>query len=177
MRPIVELVIGVLLISGSVTYGLWTIIRVLQLRQDIYDLRDFLFDEAQKIGALGDPAYRDLRNTLNGLARIADRVSVPATVYLFLQDPPSGSAASARRESSREDVERLVQSVYTRLTNRLARYLFLETAAGWMILLSLVFALLPLVLSRALFKPFFAKTRQQAQSMVRAKLPSLVATS
>lgn len=180
MNPVLQLVIGVVLVSGAITYSLWIVVRVLLLRQDLYDLRDHLFDEAAKIGALKDPAYRDLRNTLNGLARIADRVNIPTAVSIAIQEPPRrGDTPTGRPESPREDVQHLVDVVYDRLSQRLLRYLLLETAPGWVLLLAFLVALLPLGLAMAVSRALANQLRSQGirriSCLVRTRLPEVVA--
>lgn len=135
MNPIAQYFIGIALVSFGLCYAAWIRIRPLRLRQDIYDLRDELFDEALAAGALTDPGYRQLRLQLNSWARSAAMISFPSLVYLLVtldDDLPTPIP------SERPEVQAILERTYDRLARRLIRYVAFETLPGLIVLATLV---------------------------------------
>jgi hypothetical protein len=65
-----------LLVLWVLAFGCWRPYRADQLRQELFGLRDQLFDYAAGGGVSFDhPAYTRLRTTLNGMIRFAHRVT------------------------------------------------------------------------------------------------------
>ncbi|MCK6631934.1 MAG: hypothetical protein L6Q31_06115 [Fimbriimonadaceae bacterium] len=131
------LIIGTVLVSGALTYALWVKVRVMCLRQDIYDARDWLFDLASKEGALQDPAYVDFRERLNVLARTAQVISFPLMAYALEHvDRTPGKMPEAENRKIQGAVDKITED----LGRRIQRYLFWETAAGWVLMIAYGFA-------------------------------------
>lgn len=80
------------LVSGASLAGLWVLsfwgyrkYRIDKFRQELFALRDSLFDEALE-GSLSfeDDAYRALRQTMNGYIRFGHRLNLLTTVLFAL---------------------------------------------------------------------------------------------
>lgn len=124
------LVFGVLLISGALTYAWWIRVRVVCLRQDIYDLRDELFDIALKLRALDDPGYKATRAHLNGLARSAEVISVPLAIYASTLETEAAAHRGHSFRSADPALQSSIDDVHDRCARRLVRFLFWETLSG-----------------------------------------------
>jgi hypothetical protein len=84
--------VSLLFIVGIIFFAYQTY-RVDKLRQDLFAIRDQLFDEALdgKIN-FDDDAYRISRQLINGMIRFAHRLSIPNMFAFALLMPRSGSA-------------------------------------------------------------------------------------
>jgi|GEM_PF-5065808 len=127
-----QIYLGALLLSAVVAAAWWTRIRQMWLRQDIYDLRDELFDTMAKAGTLDDPAYRSARSHLNYVAQCAGDLSLPVFLYLL----HAGVKGKAIESSENEFVQRTVQETIENCATRIVRFLVLETGAGLLMSLS-----------------------------------------
>jgi hypothetical protein len=121
--------IGSSLVTFGVTYGLWGIVRVIRLRQDIFDKRDALFDVATELGAHDDPAYQEAREHLNSLAHLAKVISWQV---VFNADVPKRKDAPLRAQNPK--MQEAIDSVFDWSAYRIFRYLLKETLTGWVIL-------------------------------------------
>ena len=118
--------IGMMLVSLAITHAWWARVRIILLRQDLFDLRDELFSVALRLECFDDEAYRDARNHLNSVARIADTISVPLLSYLSCGPVPE-------RERPRSDIPELQVAIEQTLENcalRIQRYLLRQTFTG-----------------------------------------------
>lgn len=160
VEEVIWLIIGTFLVSGGLTYACWVRLRVMFLRQDIYDARDRLFDLAADEGALSDPGYVAFRERLNILARTADAISFPLIVYALAttQYPPA-----AIPESSNHKIRDEIEKITIELGGRIQRYLYWETAAGWVLVV---------VLGLVQLKEFAEdQSRKGAVAWVRSDMP------
>src|SRR6056297_2477608 len=66
-------------ITGLISVGLylaWRQLRVVFLRQDLFAIRDHLWDRAKKSDGFSDPAYREAREALNGVILYAHKLDL-----------------------------------------------------------------------------------------------------
>jgi len=84
LSTIVQTTIG-LLVFGLICFWLWPGVRVDSFRQNLFALRDDLFDYAAS-GQISfqHPAYRLLRQSMNGFIRYAHRIGVFQIVMTVL---------------------------------------------------------------------------------------------
>src|SRR5438105_14932017 len=71
-------------LSACITYAWWTVVRVIRLRQDLFEIRDELFDDVAGIGQLCHPAYKHARDQFNGILHLAEMLCIPTTLFLFI---------------------------------------------------------------------------------------------
>ena len=120
------LTFGVLLISFVTTHAWWSIVRVVRLRQDVFDIRDHLFDVAHETNTFSDPAYRDARHHLNSIARIAESINLYMLGYLL-------HANVEHRERPQSDnlvLRKAIDASLEACTERIKNYLLRETFTG-----------------------------------------------
>jgi hypothetical protein len=121
--------LGVLLVSCGLGYAWFVAFRVVRLRQDLFDVRDWLFDRATILeGGLADPAYKQAREHLNAMANIADSLSIPVVMYCWSRfDGESFDWIKTENASLQRDIDAAVD----RAAERIFRYLERETFRGW----------------------------------------------
>lgn len=123
-------------ISLTLSYAFWVRVRVLRLQQDIYDIRDELFDEACRLEAHDDPAYCQTRQFLNGLAGSAADLSVPAMIYLVSQSP-SPPLGDWKPTTNNAELQVAIDKSIHASARRIVFYLSHETLTGvaiWMLI-------------------------------------------
>lgn len=125
----VWLTFGMLLVSSAIAYAWWCHVRVIALRQDLFDIRDDMWDAARELGCFNDPAYQSTRDHLNGVATHARSFTVPVLAFVLANRPPGGYPRPARSEN--QDVQRIIDRALTRSSARLASYLVNESLTGW----------------------------------------------
>lgn len=124
------LVFGVTLISFVTTHAWWSVVRVVRLRQDVFDIRDRLFDAAADTTAFDDPAYRDARHHLNSVARIADTISISNLGFLL----HANFGQRDRPVSTNTALQEAIDASLERCTERILTYLLRETFTGLVVL-------------------------------------------
>jgi hypothetical protein len=85
MTDYIQLFIGTLLLTLLSLYVAWTKFRVLKLRQQLFDTRNLLWDEARRLNCLNDPAYSEVREVLNAMICTAHRVDLAVVLHLMSQ--------------------------------------------------------------------------------------------
>lgn len=114
------------LLGAVTTYALWIRVRVLLLRQDLFAIRDALFDRIVKLGKLDDPAYRHARDEINGVIRIAAGLSVSTIGYAITCKAKGTPTPTSEDEAVRE----AVRDAKSKAATRLGKYLLRETLGG-----------------------------------------------
>ena len=118
--------VGILLVSLSLTYAWWTKVRVICLRQDIYDIRDELFDRALKLDGLSDPAYKQARERLNASASVADVFSLITLAKMKSMDISVDDAFC----STNKELQDAIDESLRKCSIRICRFLLRETLSG-----------------------------------------------
>lgn len=132
---------GLVLLSCAITYAWWVKVRVLRLRDDLFSIRDRLFDAAESAQAFDDPAYRYARNSINSTIRLAGTLSVPTAIYLFIKVDLRG--ISSRPVSGNESLQASITEALEERDGRVAKYLARETFSGRLFSLIALLYLLP----------------------------------
>lgn len=68
-------------LSLVISYLMWCRIRLWSYRQDLFAIRDELWDAMRAKGTLDLPEHRDLRDAINSLVRLAPYLSLPTIAY------------------------------------------------------------------------------------------------
>lgn len=121
-------ILGTAITSLALSFAWWCKVRVVDLRQDLFDIRDEMWDRAHEIGALDDTAYRAAREHLNSLARHAHEFNIPVLAYLLASEPDGGYPKYPK--SDRQDVQEIVDSAIDASSTTLVHYLLRKTLAG-----------------------------------------------
>src|SRR5208337_596404 len=123
MRPEIQVVVFSVLLSSALCYAWWVRFRVWMLRQDIFNIRDELWDSMRLSGELDDPSHREMRDALNALIRLAPLLSV-LTILEVLTDETYAAVLT------RKDLGVAVQNARHLTVIRVTRYVFFETFSG-----------------------------------------------
>ena len=115
--------------SSGFAYLWWVKVREMRLRQNIFAIRDDLFDAAVANGWLDDPGYRAFRAHLNSLLQFAHHLSVPALIHLSsvpLPDEPFPKSANKR-------IQKAIDQATHDVTTRIVHFVRFETAIGLLV--------------------------------------------
>jgi hypothetical protein len=124
MNPVAQLIIGCLVLSAGVSYMLWLWVRIWWLREDLFQIRDDLWDAMYAKGQLDHPTHRAARLRINGVIRAAYLLG-PITVTIM--------AASNLRDSGNDwldDAPPEVLEAVTKVTGRLGKYIAYQNLTG-----------------------------------------------
>lgn len=106
--------------AGVLFFWLYRWHRIDIFRQEMFYLRDALFDDAMNgLVPFSHPAYRELRVAMNGYIRFAHTLSVP---QLLLMLRLQSLAAQPERETLSEVLARATQSLDPQTKARLGEY-------------------------------------------------------
>jgi hypothetical protein len=151
MNPEFQLLLGVVMLSSGISYACWVKFRVWRLRQDLFSIRDELWDRMRACGDLGEPGHRALREFINSLIRVAPWISPFTVLRAIVEEIPPDSSLTD------EESVKLVTDVKKKVIARVATYLFFETLTGWFVLFFLVPSFLLAMLSIKALQPFLIK--------------------
>ncbi len=78
----------VLLLTLVISYIGWSKLRIRFLRQELYGVRERLWEQASEFHAFDDVGYRDVRDQLHVLIAIAHKINLPMIIYtrLLIED-------------------------------------------------------------------------------------------
>jgi hypothetical protein len=136
MNPFLRISLACFGISLVVTYLWWVKIRVWRLRQDLFVIRDELWDAMRIDGSFSDPEYREFREGMNAVIRLAPVLSILTVIGIVLNRDefrPFGSHIARKAP-----IAKARALAFSRITT----YLLFETLTGLVIVgLALVFGL------------------------------------
>src|SRR4051812_11981716 len=92
-------------LSLVVSYFLWTWLRLWAYRQDLFAIRDDLWDRMHATGQLDSDEHRDLRDAINALIRLAPYLSLPTVVFAIFH-PRESLSPIFHSATSHEDLDR-----------------------------------------------------------------------
>ncbi len=115
-------------------------------RSDLFAVRDELFLDAARRGVgFQDPAYTDLRNSINGLIRFAHQFHLTSIVLIVLftrNDPEQKSALDAISGIADPERKAYYLDIYHRVARRALRYLLVEGSQAMIIIPAIAFYVL-----------------------------------
>lgn len=130
----IRLIIGTMGISLIVSYLMWVQIRVYRLRQDIYDIRDQLFDTANLLDCFDDEAYKSARGYLNALTSLAPHLSVALLAHVIASNKTTAHNPNSKNAKMQEEIDIAIRWA----ARRLFQYLSNETASGWLLRIAII---------------------------------------
>lgn len=149
MTPEIQIILGSVLISGAITYAWWVRFRVWMLRQDLFTIRDELWDEMRSRHMLDDPAHRQLRDGVNAFIRVAPILSI----FTILRTLAEGVKANVLNLA--EPADEAIKAARSKVVARVSRYILFESLTGLILVLIAViacaFILIPLRSARNYF--------------------------
>lgn len=163
-----QLILASALLSFAAFYLIWMKVRVVVLREQLFKIRDRLWDDAYRLDQLDDPAYLTARERLHVLIQYAHHVDLPTFVYAGIKqsDGPPLAIASSNNEAMQSAIEDATLST----AKRLLTYLFLMRLSG---LLPLV-ALLPILIVETTRKALVERFRRALSQSMPAGLTSVL---
>lgn len=147
-----------MILGGMVNYAIWCRLRGVFLRQDLFAVRDALWDQAQKGGFLADARYIATRRQINGLIRSASLLSIE-----ILRLPvPSKDRIKLPNAGSRH-IEQLCDAALSDCGRIVWVYVLFHRASGWLYVAG--------ALLRGVMAATKRKTLELAKSWARSTLP------
>lgn len=121
--------LGCLTISITLTYAWWIRVRVIMFRQNLYDIRDELFDRAADCDGLEDPAHHVARQHINNIAHTAEMFSVPLFAY-HLSAGVDGGDFQERLHTDNPKLAAAIEKAMNASANAVTHYLLRRTIPG-----------------------------------------------
>lgn len=81
-----EIMIASFALSSLLLYGAWSKLRVSFLRQELYEIRDGLWDKAHELDMFEDKAYQNARRHMNSLINMCALFSVNSMKIIAASD-------------------------------------------------------------------------------------------
>lgn len=126
MGPAVQLIFFSILLSATISYALWVRWRVWILRQDLFAIRDRLWDSMYAKRALADPDYMACRHDINGMIKVAPALSL----FSFLKFLDMGVHEHDPQVSQGEHLPDEVVAARRAVFIRVAKFMLFESLAG-----------------------------------------------
>lgn len=140
-----------LLFLSILFFWLYRDYRVDKFRQEMFKLRDNLFDEAERNGIQFDSAaYGMIRSTINGFIRFAHRINLPqAMLFILIFNKENGNLGklfSERLEENKKELndtqKELIETYYLKMNFLMVEHLVLSSPFLLLtVLIPLAFAL------------------------------------
>jgi hypothetical protein len=122
MTPLIHLFLWSFALSSVISYGWWTILRVRLFRQDLFNIRDRMLFNAEKAPALSAAVYKETREKINAMIRIAPWLSIGLLVHAVLSD----RIATIHRA----DYPEFIWKARLEVNERMVKYIFSESISG-----------------------------------------------
>jgi len=120
---LLQIALGGGIMGAALAYAWWSSIRVTFFRQDLFVIRDRMWDRAREAGALEDPKYQYMREVLNSCISAASFISLPQMVRARLVGQSEGQVMAY---TARPDVELIVADAENAMVSRVTRYVLLD---------------------------------------------------
>lgn len=124
MIAVITIVVGSFLLTGCAAYAAWCDIRVRLFRQQMFAIRNQMFDKAVASGTLDHPHYLEARQSMNRLIRFAPLISTGMMKRVFA----AAGEVPARKGERLPFVDAATREFSTCVMN----YVLLWTASGWL---------------------------------------------
>jgi hypothetical protein len=119
---IIWLFVGVSALVLTTFYMVWTKFRVLIVRQELFDVRDELWQQAHRNECLRDPAYLDARERINSLIRTAHKISLPVLAYAMAYGSKNTESSP---ESQNDNMQAAIDKAVEKTAYIIMRYVFI----------------------------------------------------
>lgn len=127
----IMIALGSFMISAAVAYHHWRKVRVVFLREEIFAIRDDLWDRMRELHAFEDPAYKAARRSFNSCIRMASYFSMPALQVLRETEAPD------IEKSKCEEVQEAIDNANAKVSRAIWRHVMFRTFTGRKILLDI----------------------------------------
>ena len=123
MSPAIELILATTGLSLCLSYLWWVRWRVWIFRQDLFRIRDRLWDTARAEGLFSDSSYRECRRDVNAMIRLAPVLSLFTFLKLF-------AIVDADPADQKPIAPKAVREARQAVFMRVFQFIFLESLAG-----------------------------------------------
>ncbi len=123
MTPELQLIFGTTMLAAGLSYAWWVGFRVWMLRQDLFSIRDELWDAMKARDSLDEPAHRAMRASLKAFVRVAPLLSVFTLLGILAE------GASSHHVDEPSDFPE-IEAARHKTVSRVMNYLFFETLMG-----------------------------------------------
>lgn len=129
---------GSFVISSLLLYAVWSHLRVLFLRQSLFEIRDILWDQAHNLGCFDDPAYLKSRRHMNAMIDLCSLYSYHSLFSLAADCKDYATPAKIR--SANEQMQSAIEAAYSAAGDEVMSFILLKRASGLRILLGMAFS-------------------------------------
>jgi hypothetical protein len=166
MDPYLQMTIGYVGLSLILVYSIWVPLRVWHYRQDLFEIRDRMWDEMRQLGAIDDAAHKEVRTTINGLIRCAPALSLLLVCYL---------AQTRKSAPAAVDIPEPVRQALSEVRQRTQRFVVWESLFAWFLILlmsPLLFILVPMRITKKMLAAAMEPLNTLFNSGTAASLPA-----
>lgn len=137
-------------VGSAISYAWWSKLRVIGLREDIYAIRDELWDAARRSHAFDNEEYQATREVLHSCIQGAALISLPVILvnvfviarHIKSPNPPREPSPSELPEGS---IERAIATATAKVTTRIVRYIIFDRFFSGGLLFLAIWALAMLI--------------------------------
>lgn len=169
MTDYLPLIVGCLMLGATITYALWTRMRIWFFRQDLFTIRNDLWDNMRAKGVLDNVDHRQLRRCINSLIRSAPHLSISTVAFIVLASKESRRVISPNAPAE-------VQHAWDTMSQRIRRYVVFHSLFGLFALAVAEVAMASTLPSRKIMQWIgsFASSREVAEyTLAEDKIMSL----
>lgn len=141
---LLQIAAGAAIIGTAIGYAWWSSIRTTFFREDLFAIRDAMWDSARQLDCLEDPQYQYMRDVLNSCISAASFMSIPQMTHSMLVSASPRVAV----KSSRHEVAEVVEQAEKQLVLRVTRYIILDRPVS-----GLFFGTLAVTVALSVFAP------------------------
>ena len=98
-----QLFLSVAILALVSSYMAWCKIRVFFVRQELFNVRDTLWDAARELNGFNDPAYLEARSNMNAMIRSAHKFNLQVLLYMlgnFPHEPKQITSTSSEMQAA-----------------------------------------------------------------------------
>lgn len=138
---LIKLCVASFCLGLVIAYAWWTKVRVLRLRQHLFAIRDEMWDSANRLGQLDDPAHREYRDVINATIYCAGTITPITIIYCGMLIRKAKTSFAQPPKPLSAEIEAIIAKAKERVNRRMVKYLTRETLSGLM--LGILLCLIP----------------------------------
>ncbi len=148
MKPEFAFILACIGLSLTLTYIWWMRLRVWMFREELFAIRNELWDAMLAKNDLENPAHREFRAGANALIRLAPMLSIFTVLRLVLNEDDTRNLLPRQQAVVIEEIEKSRH----KLVLRVVRFILFESLSGLLIVLALAVFGLAFAFKRTLEK-------------------------
>lgn len=127
--------LGTFLVSASVCYACFSVLRVYLLQEELFAIRDALWDKARELNAFDMPEYVRARQHINSCIAVAKLLSVDSVVLYgskAFNHVMENFIPVAKGAVEKEPMKLAISEAYLKLGIAILFYITVMRASGWL---------------------------------------------